>query len=418
MAFFRRVEALPRSGHTTMLDDSGNQRPELGHLWAEDRASFAFDNRDFVVALSNMPIGDSHRFFGRSQWVWGEGLYLRPTMRLADPRSNLPGLAVATTPGRNALALALPPLASMELLPDTWQTLAHELGHAFGLGDEYVDSQSDSILLGDSPPNPNLDGTPLVLNGDRTVQVGAIKWNWHRIRKASVITRPIVDRLDGTFRVLVAKGRGFQFARGDFVRLRRRERRAAIGRDPPISIVEFKVEEIHATNLDAPQDPFNMTIVVRNEAIGIDVTPFGPGSLVYLPVAAPAPVRSLTRPYLTLVSPAAERIMAEIGGTMSGKDCDPADVLRAHAKVLVPRLPLDRLTTFAPLASMPRMVGVYFGGATVPCSVVRPTGACLMRTGISGFSIFCPVCQYALVERIDPEQHSRLDRDFEAEYTM
>ena len=38
---------------------------------------------------------------------------------------------------------------------------------------------------------------------------GSLKWNWHRIRKAAVLTRAVDDRANGTFHVFVAKGAGF-----------------------------------------------------------------------------------------------------------------------------------------------------------------------------------------------------------------
>ena len=59
LGFFRRVSAEPRNGVTTTLDTSGNLATKLGNLWAEDRPGFTFDNRAFLVAIPNMPIGHS-----------------------------------------------------------------------------------------------------------------------------------------------------------------------------------------------------------------------------------------------------------------------------------------------------------------------------------------------------------------------
>jgi hypothetical protein len=41
-----------------------------------------------------------------------------------------------------------------------------------------------------------------------------------------------------------------------------------------------------------------------------------------------------------------------------------------------------------------------------------------MRSGSNSYSRFCQVCQYVLVEQIDPAQHARIDRDYERDYTL
>jgi hypothetical protein len=424
--FYRRLDGVAASGTTIALDGAGDQPTELGNLWAEDRSSFAFDNRSFVVALCNMPIGRSERFLGRSNWKLFEGLFLRPTFRLSPNLPNPPlsldlhGLPVAVTAGRTALRLDLPPLASLEALPETWEVYAHELSHAFGLGDEYSEPvPSPPTVFGTDLPFPNVTLTNLILRPDRSVQPGGIKWNWHRIRKAGVITRPIEEMFNGLFRVFVAKDGGLQFKPGeDVVRLRQRVPREALKADPPTSIVEFIVQSVHPENLSDDNDKLNMTIVIRNESVGIDVTPFQPGSLIYVPVPAPDSVRTLLRPYLTLVSPAAERIMETIGGTMSGKDCDTSNMEVFRARVQVPRLPFNELSSLASRSDMTTIVGAYYGGAQAACEVVHPAGSCIMRTGTDSYTIFCPVCRYALVDRIDPEKHWLNDVDYDKEYSL
>ena len=211
------------SGAVIALDGSGNPPTELGNLWAEDRSNFTFDNRSLVVALCNMPIGRSERFLGRSNWKAFDALFSRSTLKFATAPHDLSGLPVAETPGRKALQLNLPPLASLEALPETWLVLAHELSHAFGLGDEYSEAVPGPLMVFETDLSyPNLQRSELVVNPDKSVSIGSLKWNWHRIRKASVITRPIVDMFNGLFRVFVAKSLGLQFKPGEAVRLRRR----------------------------------------------------------------------------------------------------------------------------------------------------------------------------------------------------
>jgi hypothetical protein len=71
------------------------------------------------------------------------------------------------------------------------------------------------------------------------------------------------------------------------------------------------------------------------------------------------------------------------------------------------------------------IVGLFEGGASFDCGVYHPTGICMMRqlqvpttdprTGsptpnAGTIYRFCVVCQYALVDQIDPRVHRELDR--------
>ena len=416
VAFFRRVRAAPRNGISITLDDSNGQAPELGNLWAEQRPGFAFDNRPFIVALSNTPYG--HANFREM----GVQTCLSLTGRGADGTSFEMTIPVARATGRNALMLQLP-RGDLSLRSPTWRVCAHELAHAFGLGDEYARIRQrrtgQESELNDYA-NLMFEAGARVDGESEKINFGLIKWNWHRIRKACVLTLPIQQNLDGTFLVFVRKGSGLQFAVGDMVRLRRRVKGAVINRDPVTSLVEFRVEAIHKHNINNSQDPFNMTVVLKNDAPVIDVDPFEPGSIVYEPIPSPAPVNDILRRYLTLVSPAAELIMTKIGGTMTGVACDIDQQIKQmeeKAGVQAPILPED-LKISIPSNDLPEVVGVYFGGGQYACGVLHPTGTCMMRNDHDDATKFCAVCRYALVEYIDPDQHWAIDRDYDKKYWL
>ena len=223
VAFFRRVRAAPRNGISITLDDSNGQAPELGNLWAEQRPGFAFDNRPLIIALSNTPYG--HANFREM----GVQTCLSLTGRGADGTSFEMTIPVARATGRNALMLQLP-RGDLSLRSPTWRVCAHELAHAFGLGDEYARIRQrrtgQESELNDYA-NLMFEAGARVDGETEKINFGLIKWNWHRIRKACVITLPIQQNLDGTFLVFVRKGSGLQFAVGDMVRLRQaRERRS------------------------------------------------------------------------------------------------------------------------------------------------------------------------------------------------
>jgi hypothetical protein len=413
-AFFQRVTATPRNGVTVTLDDTGAAQPGLGYLWAEDRAGFAFDNRSFVVALNNSTDGRAR--------IAEPGVQTSLNLSGVGPDGKtfpMKGFPVTRNPGSSGLALALP-TDTLMLRPPTWRVFAHELTHTFHLGDEYVeraDTYTGPDTDFDEVPNLMTEAGARIQGETQKISFPLIKWNWHRIRKASVIRLPIDDRLaNGTFRVFVRKGTGFQFAVGDFVLLRQRTRRTVIKRDPLTSNVEFRVEEIHPDNVNDPNDKINMTIVIKNDSPLVDVTPFGPGSLIYLPIPTSPP--EMLRPYLTLVSPLAERIMTGIGGSMLGTACDIFfQTLGRGAYTQAPNVPAG-LNVNIPDKDLPGLVGAYFGGSQWACGVLRPTGQCLMRESWDEETTLCPVCRYALVEWLNPEQHWQIDRDYDGKYRL
>ncbi len=414
-AFFRRVAAVPRGGGASIALDNDEA---LGNLWVTDpttRSTFFFDNRNYISVYSNLPVGqiDSSIFMRLKARVPGPGGALTPLF----------AIPVALVAGRNALTYSPTPLGANSIDSVTWHTFAHELSHTLHLGDEYSGPRgtfADAETTLDRWANLTTPGT--LLDGNGTVIVDKIKWNWHRIRKASVLTRAIVPKQNGIFHVFVGPGEAFQFTArdpttqraGDKVRLRGRKRHEVIG-DPGRSVtstVEFEILEIHDTNLDDPGDKRNMTIVLKADG-AVDVAPFGPDSIVYIPVPAPDAIRTPQRPYLTLVPPAAERILAKIGGPLNGKVCATADVAAGA--------PIEKDPTGkTPDNILTHLVGVYFGGDRFDCGITHPVAACLMRTSESspegtpaGVSALCPVCRYALVDFVNPDQHWANDRDYD-----
>jgi hypothetical protein len=386
----------------------------LGNLWALSLADTAkFDNRAFVTPVCNVA-------FGREAWSSRSGLRLRLYLeaadlhRFEDAAVKVPGLPVQQAANADGLALLQPP-ANARPTAENWVTLAHELSHAFGLGDEYVDFAEDYLgVEADLNEYANLMTTDAIVMTNGNPSPSSIKWNWHRIQKACVITQDVEDMFDGKFRVFVAKGDGNQFKIGEGVRLRRRHFRRVIRANPRISIVEFQVDSIHPTNLSDLHDTDNMTIVLKNVAIGIDVAPFVPGSLIYVPVRDPT--FPLPFPYYNLVSPAAERIIITTHGAMTGDVCDLVDeAADSGTFVQVPKA--DPQGKVQP-QNRSRLVGIYFGGDRYACGILHPAGQCIMRDASEAASRFCPVCQYVLIDQIDPRQHGRFESEYAKEFPI
>jgi hypothetical protein len=183
---------------------------------------------------------------------------------------------------------------------------------------------------------------------------------------------------------------------------------------------EFKVTKVTPAT---PQVPFDV-VVLTPVVSGGKLASFTPGSVIFSPVPAPASVTP-RRDYLTLVSPAAERIMKAIGGMMSGKLCDiPKQIRDRRFSVKTPALPPSQLMAEVSQRALPSLIGAFFGGAQAACGVVHPAASCLMGRSVlidsphEVFADLCPVCRYILVDQIDPRLHGRIDLEYAKIYPM
>ena len=421
----RRLTPVPNpvDGSIVRLDGLPPENA-LGQIWVvnpfdeETPRNWKFNNTRLVVGLCNSPLGRANaRILTRLEQYMTKG----PDSAVFE------GFPVTRVAGRSGLKLALDVPFVGALDDPTYEVFAHELAHNFMLGDEYSEVPAE---YPDAESNLDHDGNLTTeaasTDPNGVIAIDQIKWNWHRIRKSAAFTRPLVFRGNGLFNCTVRAGIATRFAPHDKVFLRRREPDTAIGR--AIAIVspnEFEVKEVHKTNLNNPNDVINATVVIQADDPFIDgpmiVTTFGMG-VMYLPVKAPETVVP-ARPYLTLIPPAAERILRKTGLTMTGNVCDlHASGAAVHAAIADPDGKL------APKL-MPHVIGAYFGGAHYACGVLRPAAMCMMRDHTlepeqykkelkvpQGISKFCVVCAYTMIEYADPDQHWMLDRDYATWY--
>ncbi len=412
-AFFNRVTAKPKPGLAPIALDGAPPQDAIGRLWNTDpatRPAFTFDNRRFVATFSNIP-------YGRANAAIHTRVYLFRSGASGDLKS-IDGIPVARVAGRSALTLALPAPTQSDSESANYQVYAHELSHKMGLGDEYDEFGTKSPRVeADLDDWANLTTPGTFQNGDGSVRVDDLKWNWHRVRKAAVLTKK-PNPVGGLFHVYVGLSSGLQFAPGDKVRLRKRERAKVIRRPTVTSAVEFTVKEVHKTNPDDPADTQNMMLVL--EAGGaVDISPFDPDSLIYLPVPAPPAIATAAKPYLTLVPPAAERMMTAIGGLLNGKTCPPAS-----AGDTVPVAPGDQDPKVAKVL-LPHVAGAYFTGGQYADGITHPAGMCMMKnsryspSGMpKGVSAFCVVCRYAIVDLVNPDKHWENDLDYDGWFPL
>jgi hypothetical protein len=402
--FLSGVEAAPRPPRgpivldNNVVTEDGAPSTALGNLWATELANTStFDNRQYLVLLCNAP-------FGRGNRVPDIGVHLRLYLKDAAP-----GIGVVQQPNANGPIFVAPDPNAI-LRSDTWRVFGHELAHAFGLGDEYVElAENYPHSEDDLDRFANLTTHPAILASGHPVMT-QIKWNWHRIRYASVITERITSVGTGRFEVPVRPTRAPFFGPRNIVFLRERDPQVVINRDTT-TLGPFEVETVSQAH---------DRVVIASRISGMDpaqlvdqVEAMFPNGIIYMP----APGLNSGQ-YFTLIPPAAARIMqVVIDGPMTGKTCNASEQT-AHdghfTQVPKERDPVGRVSA----KDLPGLVGAYYGGRTYACGILHPAGQCLMRSDHDETTAFCPVCQYVLIEQIDPNQHFRFDNEYAKRYAL
>ncbi len=317
-----------------------------------------------------------------------------------------------TSAGGGTLAMNIVPSPFPDDAPiGSIGTTVHEFGHALGLGDEYGE------VLGNFPASQverltffgNLQARSQVLTGGNII--GAkIKWKWPRVKKAAVVDGTITPEAGNKYRIPLRNGQGNQFTVGDTVHLRLRVPPQTIDLDQLTSNA-FEIESKSASE-----------VVVKPKG-GIAVTPaivtFVKGSVLYIPVPAPASVFNATDyPYAEMIAFNIKNYIVTQNKPLTDDPCTmPANATQAGA-TQVPIL------NRGPGVSLPfcygnavRIVGLYSGGSRYDCDIYHPAGTCMMR-GSENTNIleFCAVCRYVIVEKIDPYKHFEIDLDYNEIY--
>ncbi|HEX7785577.1 MAG TPA: M64 family metallopeptidase, partial [Methylomirabilota bacterium] len=373
---------------------------QLGIVWAEDRPAFKFDNRSLVVLMAGIKAGRAQRV--GADPTQPERL---PHIALSIAGGNYP-IPVTAVAGRRAVAFNF-----VDPMPDAvdkgvWRTIAHELSHSFGLGDEYVDLPGVySAPETATDPYANLTTLAGITVGG-ALTASAIKWTWHRAKKGAVVSGTPTPS-GANLLVPLFDAAGFQFAVGDAVFLRQRKWKAVIGRAPLTS---------GALKIEGPRDPTGNTVLVSGALPG-NPADFGEGSVLYIPVPDP----DVAGAFLGLVSPKALQFVQAGHRAMTKWPCDPADQLGNDASNQ-PRGAITQVPEFTVSDILwshkhdARVIGLYAGGFRQGCGIFHPAGQCIMRNANLAKNEFCQVCRFVLVEQIDPRAHFWIDREYDPIY--
>lgn len=332
--------------------------------------------------------------------------------------------------GVNDIAIEAPTIREKPHELET-RTFIHELSHSFDLGDEYAGKNDRPLFRPHQEWVDRSEGnlqSPFSITRGGAIHGDEIKWRWHRIRWAAEIIDTIKDLGGGVFEAPVRASHAFAFPDGQIVHLRFRDIHHAF-RDKAHDNVHFDDQSAYLVKqplLSVPlrlAKPTSGTPPVFKVKLRVEpgvqfpyppqrtippdriVASFPPGSIVYCPTRAPAGVfDAVTYPYAELIAKDVKDHITLTGGPVG----------RSRADLTLPDhlgLPPGFLPADFPSASSPFIVGLYEGGMGNMTGVFHPTGNCMMSNQNSG-ARFCHVCQYVLVDAIDPSKHYFIDPEY------
>jgi IgA Peptidase M64 len=368
-----------------------------------------FDNGSFVAVLSSFPGGRARNVRRTNTRM----PYVAIAMDSGTPNIPLGPPSTPLDPGFSLNFPQAPPDVSVE----TARVFAHELGHSFGLGDEYVDFDREYPFGSDGVDDLINLQAEVDAQTNGKIEGANIRWNWHRIRKAAVVTGAPTSVNATTFRFPVILGQGLQFATGDTVLLRRRRAgqlladASAVRPGGPLVVVAPKA----ADTVDVQAAP-GVTITLA------DLQRFIPGSILFLPVQAPASVRSPAYPFAEMVAKNVKDLITQRHDVLFHQAAGDArtDDIKEDKDIQHPDL--DGLTPALPAGFIgkdrSRIVGLYEGGDAYANGVFHATGRCVMRNPHVGSNEFCPVCRYIMVDFINPFRHFEIDLDYDKIYPL
>lgn len=385
---------------TPLIDGSVNAGSVIGSVWnfvdmpatATTPARPLGKDRDLLVYIVNSKDG---------RGVNSDGFFFT-NVRESDEGQPIPieNAVIANTPAaaHRAIRIAVsePPL---HLPQGPVGTLVHEITHSFTIGDEYGERQSNSFMRYSGPPSTvednfaNLQFEDDVKSGGN-ISGALVKWRWHRIKKAAVLTgQPTAS--GGKFVIPLKEGQTTGFTAPNDVFLRFREFGKPLKKNVPVS-PKLVIDSVDSTA---------HTITVTVPSGTLTPADFPAGSILYKPGEATS---EMSYPYPELISKAMIDYLTD-----KKRPLTPVNTPDQFDDNPIQAPNLSDFPTPTCKKHTPRIVGLYAGGMQYHHGVFHPTGKCIMRVHRESTSEFCVVCRYIIVDQINPAKHPDIDRDYD-----
>ena len=286
-------------------------------------------------------------------------------------------------------------------------TIAHEFGHSFNLGDEYEEFDGDDATDQEvvDLSSDNVARLGFLRNGPaptRKLRPDLVKWlELPRMQLSERLLAPssVVPGMANLIRVRIEPlrmGPWVAAARaGTQVHLRSRQLSKSgvqlpLNNDPALYLTGLSI-----AFFDEQAGTVDLAGAV------VPLVPFPAGSVVFVPLRnAAGDVETVTkRAVRAFLDAQQDPLNADLDHLRRNTDTDQA-------------LPIPGFVL--PAVAPQRVIGVYEGALHFAGGYYRPAGACKMRSsvGIDTNGQFCFVCKWLIVNRVDPSYHDVLSDSF------
>ncbi|MFC3455957.1 hypothetical protein [Amycolatopsis speibonae] len=368
----------------------------LGDEWKADTAGFR-RSRGLIAMIVNDDLDGGTNFNAKT--VTAQTVNSRIKLKF-DYQG--PG-----TPGHDELEMRRdsgPVDADLDGVTDT---IAHEFGHSFNLGDEYEERGGDNPALPVTAPDStsdNLAVLPFLRSGappSRKLDIDLVKWLiLPRMKLAARLLAPSVNVPFGIqVSIGITEVGNWAVLEGTTVSVRLRNFKPGPGGTqlPLAKLAPGLLEDLRVFKVDKAAG----TIVLNGPSLPPSPFPvFEEGSALYVPAKDPAgvPLLAVRQETLAFLRSSQEPLNVETGITEVNTG---ADFPRPIDGGLIPCEPST-------------LIGIYEGAGRFAGGSYRPAGACKMRDsgGRNEAGEFCFVCKWLIVNRVDPGMHALLSAKY------
>ena len=316
-----------------------------------------------------------------------------------------------TNSGNERIMKRTPPDSISENIDDIINTVAHEFGHSFNLGDEYESFAGDRPDSNDRYDNiANLKTIQLDPNylNNRKLDPDQVKWfELLRIRLSDTLTKDSTTE-SGQIKVSIDKrfiGRWIEAKNQNLEAYLRRIEITPEGKQLPFKVgddhylIRLTIGDINQTN--------GTILLGGNQLPPAPLPVFPKGSLLFIPKQDDA------KQIMHVVE---KEVLKKLHSTNLPLNLD-TDTKKVNDWA---DYPVD-IDDFKRPCKSYKLIGVYEGAGHYTGMVYRPSGLCKMRsqsdpsflhewfTEEVGDGEFCHVCKYLIVNRVDPSKHALLD---------
>ena len=367
--------------------------PNVGHEWLPDPVGTTFKrSRGLIALITNDAL------------IGGTNFNALTITANTLARSGRTGFQYTNTGNERILRRDMPDSFN-EDIDDIINTIAHEFGHSFNLGDEYEDFPGDQPDEYDgydniaSLKNIRLDANYLV---NRKFDPSKIKWfELLRFQLSNTLTRDsetendqIKVTIDRRFigRWVEAKAQNLEaFLR--YVEILPSGKQLPLRFDDSHYLTRLEIGDISLAN---------GTILLGGPELPPRPFPVFPrGSVIFIPQRNSAG---------ELVYVVEKKVLEKVRATNLPLNKDP-DVSKVNKDA---DDPID-ITDFKPPCKSYKLIAIYEGASQYTGMVYRPSGLCKMRKSTdsgTGDGEFCHVCKYLIVQRVDPSLLDQLNKKY------